>query len=165
MKQEKLMQLNKLTHKSEEKMLKYQGEETVSEENRCDSAKKIEKERETVTEVDIKTPNREFVASKEKVEGFGEKSPVKVQDSNRDKTGVILVDENSFFKIQWKDCRSISSYVDKISTFFAMVLDVVITENTCGEVVFQFPSKSVVDEVLGVLSEEATNTLDKLEAN
>jgi len=76
----------------------------------------------------------------------------------------VELDEVSIMKICWKEGVSLSSCLKNLSKFFGMVQDVVVTETEVGngEVLFKFPSKKKVDEVLNILSDDATNTVDNL---
>jgi len=72
------------------------------------------------------------------------------------------LNEDSLLKICFKDSGCLSKYLGNLSKFLNQIQDVVVIEAENYEVLFKFPSQKKVDEVLKSMSEEATNTIEKL---
>jgi len=79
------------------------------------------------------------------------------------KSDFVLMDETTLLKIVGKDSTSLCSHINFLCKFFAMVKDVVVTEDEDSKnVFFKFPSKKNVDKVLGTLCEGKPNSVEKI---
>jgi len=97
--------------------------------------------------------------SSEKEGKLGKKSKLEA------KKDVTIIEETSLLKLLGKGSCSIASQIRNLGKFFAMVKDVEVTETgECGELLFKFPNKKKVDEVLQNLFKESAKSLDKLKS-
>jgi len=79
------------------------------------------------------------------------------------KSDFVIINEVTILKMTGERSMTIPSHIDNICMFFAMAKDVVVTENDHdGTIEFKFPSKKKVEEVLAILCDEFTNSIDKL---
>eukprot|EP00092_Neocalanus_flemingeri_P015933 GFUD01017250.1.p1 GENE.GFUD01017250.1~~GFUD01017250.1.p1 ORF type:complete len:1654 (+),score=467.45 GFUD01017250.1:121-5082(+) len=78
-------------------------------------------------------------------------------------SGSAQVSESELLRICWKEKGSLSGYLKNLCKFFGLVQDVVVTESgDSKDILFKFPSKKKLEEVLQTLCSEETNSSEKL---